>query len=132
MKTNLALVLLLFISNSCESQPTDKLDNTQWVDDNFDNCTSRLDFKTDGELTVYYCALDQSFDAQYHIEGDTIVIKEYHLISQAPGSDGEKEVRFVYKYVLESDSLVQVYYNDLKYHHEKIGRDDSYVFEKSK
>jgi len=132
MKLNLALILLSFIGVSCASQSTDKLDNTQWLDDNFDNCTSRLDFKTDGELTVYYCGIDESFDALYDIEGDTVTINEYHLISQAPGSSREKEVRFVYKYVLESDKLIQVYYNDLKYNHEKIGRNESYVFERSK
>ncbi len=132
MRINLALVLLLIIGISCDGQLTDNLHNTTWLDDKYDNCTSRLEFKTDGELIAYYCALNESFDAQYHFEGDTIVINEYHLISQAPGSSGEKEVRYVYKYVLESDKLIQVYYDDLKYPNAEIGRNESFIFERLK
>jgi hypothetical protein len=134
MRTNLASALVLFslIGLSCVSQSTDRLERTTWVNDKIDNCTSRLDFKTDGELIRYYCGIDESFDARYHIKGDTVFINEYHLISQAPGSSGEKEIRYVYKYVLESEKLIMVYYDDLKYPNPEIGRDDSFVFEKSK
>lgn len=126
------LILFYLVAISCEHRSIQKLDNTIWIDDNFENCSSTLEFKTNGEMMVYYCGIDKFFDARYSIKGDTVIVNEYHLVSQNPGSIGDKEIRFIYKFLIETNRLVQVYYSDLKYPHEKIGRDDSFVFQKTK
>lgn len=130
-KTHLVGIILIF-SVGCGHHSIDSLDNTIWLNDKHDDCTSRLEFTTEGNLKTYYCALDEYFDAQYDIKEDTIIISEYHLISQAPGSSEEKEIRFVYKYILESNKLVQVYYDDLKHPNPEIGRNESFTFVKAK
>ena len=121
---------LLMFCSSCSTNSAMKLENSYWTNNRIDNCTSQLHLKQDGDCELYYCGLDQSFDGEYERINDTLYINEYHLITESPLNDGEKEIRFQFKYILEGDKLWMVEYKDLKSNYVKLGRDSSFVFDK--
>ncbi len=124
-------LVLLFIVG-CYGQPSINLENTVWTNNKIDNCISELQFGDSGECMIYYCGLDETFSGKYYVKSDTIVIEEYHLKSEMPGSTGEKEVRFVFKYLLDEYILKMFYFQDLKYDYTREGFDESFQYTRTK
>lgn len=119
---------MIICISGCSSQSTINLENTVWVNDKIDDCTSELQFRSSEECVIYYCGIDESFSGKYIIKADTVIIKEYHLKSEMPGSTGEKEVRFVFKYLLDDGILKLHYYQDLKNSYIQREFDESFQF----
>lgn len=122
--------LVLACHTGCCGQSSISLENTIWVNNKIDNCISELQFRDSGECMIYYCGLDETFSGKYFTKSDTVVIEEYHLKSEMPGSTGEKEVRFVFKYLLDEGILKLFYYQDLKYDYTREGFDESFQYTK--
>lgn len=127
---NIIIALLLCISG-CYGQSTTDLENTIWGNDRLDGCTSEMRFKKNNECLLYYCDLDEIYNGKYFIKDDTVVIKEYHLKSEMPGSNDEKEIRFIYKYLRDRETLKLFYYQDLKYGYIEVGYDESFQYTKN-
>lgn len=125
-------ILFIFLSLSylsgCYGQVSIDLENTIWVNNRIDNCTSELQFSDSDECVIYYCGLDESFSGKYFTKADTVIIEEYHLVSEMPGNTGEKEIRFVFKYLLDEGVLKMFYYQDTKYDYIREGFDESFQF----
>lgn len=122
------MFLVIILQAGCYGQPSINLENTVWTNNKMDDCTSKLQFRDSGECMIYYCGLDETFSGKYYVKSDTIVIEEYHLKSEMPGSTGEKEIRFVFKYLLDENILKMFYFQDLKYDYTQEGFDESYQF----
>jgi len=121
---------LLLACSSCSINSVIDVENSYWINNRIDNCSSQLKFKLDGDCELYYCGLDQTFDGEYEVINDTLFISEYHLVSESPLNDGTTEIRFQFKYVKEDDKLWMVEYRDLRSEYIKFGRDSLFVFEK--
>jgi hypothetical protein len=122
------IIVLLTCISICYGQSATNLENTVWINDRLDDCTSEMRFKLHNECLLYYCDLDEIYSGKYYIKADTVIIKEYHLRSEMPGSNDEKEVRFIYKYLLDRGMLKLFYYQDLKYDYIEEGYDESFQY----
>jgi hypothetical protein len=129
MKLRLIYTITVFIClASCNKKPKTQLENSLWVNETLDNCTSNIRFTNSTDCLIYYCNFDITYTGKYFINDDTITIQEFHFISEAPGSSDEKEVRHMYKYLLDNNTLKLFYYHDLKYDYTKESFDTSFQF----
>lgn len=128
---SLPLIIIVFACTvGCIEQSSINLENTIWINSKIDSCTSELHFKDSEDCMIYYCGIDESFSGKYFTKADTVVVEEYHLKSEMPGSTSEKEIRFIFKYLLDDGVMRMFYYQDLKYDYTDKGFDESFQFTK--
>jgi len=125
------LSAILFFS--CSSSGQIDIENTRWERELDSGCISYWDFESKGDCEFYNCNFEKIFSGTYEFNQDTLVLKELDYVSQSPiNRSYEKEVKYVYKYIIRNDSLIRVYYEDVKYERKVVGLKKNFFYRKSK
>lgn len=112
--STLLLLTATFIWNEGRTQ---ELSGTTWVNSNFDNCTSKIEFLDEKTFQHFYCGIEETNNGTYSIVGDTLILNEFE-ISEVPvslGGSDQPYLRFSYIMVLNGSTLEMVKFSDIKY-----------------
>ncbi len=109
---------------------TQELSGTIWINANFDNCSSKIEFLNNGEFQHFYCGMNQISSGKYLVEGDTLTLDEYK-ISEVPvslsGSD-KPYLRFRYTWIRNGSTLEMINFSDIKYKTEEQVNDPQHNY----
>jgi hypothetical protein len=83
----------LYSTNSIQSQ----FENTKWERKLNENCINYLEFKKEGIYIEYNCELGETWEGEYKIQADTIILIEKIYTSDVP--DRGTYVKNEYKYL---------------------------------
>lgn len=112
------MLCVTFCLTSCSSSNYDGLEGTIWLNENLDNCASRIGFQDSLCFYHYYCGVDETNFGYYYIKDDTLILDEY-VIAEVPifHQKQDSSLRFKYKCIIEGDTLKLVKYFDLGYNY---------------